>query len=397
MAFLFKHKTRTPAELVKQIRLDLEGVEGIDMGSSSPGKTNKKLSFNSTLKALAGKDGKSLSGDLATQKAAKHLGQLRRMLLGDESIDTKIGSSSEAVNERDANNGRARGSGATSTSVAATKDCAAAVTEMCDQGLIKDLCLALAQLNLEVCRDITTCISTAVGYISEDTGDKPGVDYLRRNQEIFDILSAGFKDDSTALHCGNILREFNRCVDLCTIMVLDPGQVLWRLFEYAECAEFSVQSDVFDTLKELLLKHKEVTSKLLSEKYDRVIAEYTKLLTSEAYMTKKLSLGLLGKLLLEHVKGGAGGMLQFIDDARNLRLIMNLLKDAAPSIQLEAFHIFKVFVANPAKPMGILEILGRNKDKLISFLENFHNDKDNEQFKSEKVIVMQHINAIDYL
>ena len=92
MAFLFKHKTRTPAELVKQIRLDLEGVEGIDMGSSSPGKMNKKLSFNSTLKALAGKDGKSLSGDLATQKAAKHLGQLRRMLLGDESIDTKVGS-----------------------------------------------------------------------------------------------------------------------------------------------------------------------------------------------------------------------------------------------------------------------------------------------------------------
>ena len=97
-------------------------------------------------------------------------------------------------------------------------------------------------------------------------------------------------------------RECNRNVDLCRIMVLEPGEVLWSLFEYAECAEFSVQSDVFDTLKELLLKHKEVTSQLLAEKYDRVIEEYTKLLTSEAYMTKKLGLGLLGKLLLEHLQ-----------------------------------------------------------------------------------------------
>ena len=67
--------------------------------------------------------------------------------------------------------------------------------------------------------------------------------------------------------------------------------------------EFSVQSDVFDTLKELLLKHKGVTSELLADKYDRIIGEYTKLLTSEAYMTKKLGLGLLGKLLLPSLCG----------------------------------------------------------------------------------------------
>ena len=41
-----------------------------------------------------------------------------------------------------------------------------------------------------------------------------------------------------------------------------------------------------------------------------------------------------------------------------------------------------------------MEILSRNHKKLISYLENFHNDKDNEQFKSEKVIVLQQINLI---
>ena len=203
MSFLFKHKTRTPAELVKQIRVDLEGIEGIELGSASPGKLGKKLSFQ-TMKGLAFKDG--AGGDVATQKAAKHLGQLRKMLMGDESIDAKV-SASEGGDDRDGN-GRDKGSGAASTSASDPKDCAAAVVEMCSQGLIKDLCLALTQLNLEVCRDITTCVNTAVGYTLRGTGKMPGVDCLKEDLEIFDILSAGFKDDTTALHCGNILRYF---------------------------------------------------------------------------------------------------------------------------------------------------------------------------------------------
>ena len=386
MSFLFKHNTRSPAELVKQIRLDLKGIEGIDLGSPSPARMKKTLSFG-TLKGF--KD-----GDVALHKTAKHMGQLRKMLVGDESIDGRVG---ETGSDKDGN-GRAKGGAATSTSSSAAdgstpypKDCAAAVTEMCVQGLIKDLCLALTQLDLEVCRDITACINAVLGYTAAGSGAKPGVDYFVENSQIFDVLSAGFQDDATALHCGNILRECNRSPDLCKIMVLEPGQVLWNLFEYAECAEFSVQSDVFDTLKELLLKHKGVTSELLADKYDRIIGEYTKLLTSEAYMTKKLGLGLLGKLLLEHLKGS---MLRYINDPKNLMLMMNLLKDKAPSIQYEAFHVFKVFVANPDKAQGIVEILSRNHKKLISYLENFHNDKDNEQFKSEKVIVLQQINLI---
>ena len=44
----------------------------------------------------------------------------------------------------------------------------------------------------------------------------------------------------------------------------------------------------------------------------------------------------------------------------------------------------KVFVANPKKPEAIEAILRRNKDRLLSFLQEFHNDKDDEQFNDEK-------------
>ena len=35
-----------------------------------------------------------------------------------------------------------------------------------------------------------------------------------------------------------------------------------------------------------------------------------------------------------------------------------------------------MFVANPNKPPQIATILRRNKDKLLAFLKDFHNDKD---------------------
>ena len=38
---------------------------------------------------------------------------------------------------------------------------------------------------------------------------------------------------------------------------------------------------------------------------------------------------------------------RYIGDVENLCLMMNLLRDEARSIQFEAFHVFKVFVANP--------------------------------------------------
>lgn len=42
--------------------------------------------------------------------------------------------------------------------------------------------------------------------------------------------------------------------------------------------------------------------------------------------------------------------MKFISSKENLKTIMLLLRDKSPAIQFEAFHVFKVFVANPKKP-----------------------------------------------
>ena len=37
----------------------------------------------------------------------------------------------------------------------------------------------------------------------------------------------------------------------------------------------------------------------------------------------------------------------------------------------EAFHVFKIFVANPRKPSSVLELLERNKQRLLQFFGTF--------------------------
>lgn len=54
--------------------------------------------------------------------------------------------------------------------------------------------------------------------------------------------------------------------------------------------------------------------------------------------------------------------------------------------------LFQVFVANPNKPKPILEILLRNKERLLEFLSKFHNDRsEDEQFNDEKAYLIKQI------
>jgi calcium binding protein 39 len=89
----------------------------------------------------------------------------------------------------------------------------------------------------------------------------------------------------------------------------------------------------------------------------------------------------LGEILLD--RSNFTVMTRYISSADNLKLMMNLLRDRSRNIQFEAFHVFKVFVANPHKTRPIVDILVKNQDKLIHFLGNFHNDRQGKLLRVE--------------
>jgi len=220
----------------------------------------------------------------------------------------------------------------------------------------------------------------------------PTVEHVARNTAILDALVLGYESADSALSCGPILRDCCRHEVLVKPILFSPH--FWKFFKFVESANFDIASDSFSTLKELLTKHKSIVAEFLDKNYDAFFENYTSLLSSSNYVTKRQSLKLLGELLLDRANFSI--MTKYISDDANLKLMMKLLIDKSKSIQFEAFHVFKVFVANPNKPQAILHILSKNKDKLVSFLSNFHTDKDAEddQFNDEKAFLLKQIQQL---
>ncbi|CAG8494484.1 2519_t:CDS:2 [Ambispora leptoticha] len=220
----------------------------------------------------------------------------------------------------------------------------------------------------------------------------PTVDYLRNREEILFTLLKGYENQEIALNCGMILRECLRHESLTKIILYSPQ--FYDFFEYVEVGTFDIAADAFATFKDILTRHKTLVAEFLDKNYDKFFEHYTKLLNSGNYVTKRQSLKLLGEILLDRCNFNI--MTRYIANPDNLKLMMNLLKDKSRNIQFEAFHVFKIFVANPKKNKPILDILQKNREKLIAFLSNFHNDRhDDEQFNDEKSFLLKQISELE--
>ena len=141
-----------------------------------------------------------------------------------------------------------------------------------------------------------------------------------------------------------------------------------------------------------------IASEFLNRKYAQVIDERInhKCLSSHAnYMTRRMSLQLLSTILLNRANYNV--MMLYISSPRNLVTILCLIRDPSPHITLEAFQVFKIFVANPNKPPEVVKILYDNKVKLVKYLEGLHKEREqcDEQYRDEKGLVMATLDGLE--
>jgi len=218
----------------------------------------------------------------------------------------------------------------------------------------------------------------------------PTVEYLCSKNEILFATVRGYDNEDVALNTGMILKEMLRHEQLCKILLY--SDLFYTFPHFIEDTTFGISCDAFTNFKEVLTRHKAMVAEYLEKNYDRFFSAYTTLILSSNYVTKRQSLKLLGEILLDRTNFNV--MSQYIGNEANLKMMMNLLRDKSKNIQFEAFHVFKVFVANPKKPQQIEVILRRNKDKLLAFLRAFHNDKEDEQFTDEKQFLIVQIESL---
>ncbi|MGH0164830.1 UNVERIFIED_CONTAM: hypothetical protein FKN15_065420 [Acipenser sinensis] len=236
--------------------------------------------------------------------------------------------------------------------------------ELYNSGLLSTLIADLQLIDFEGKKDVAQIFNNI---LRRQIGTRtPTVEYICTQQNILFMLLKGYESPEIALNCGIMLRECIRHEPLAKVILC--SEQFYDFFRYVELSTFDIASDAFATFKDLLTRHKPLSAEFLEQHYDR----------------------LLGELLLD--RHNFTVMTKYISKPENLKLMMNLLRDKSRNIQFEAFHVFKVFVANPNKTQPILDILLKNQAKLIEFLSKFQNDRtEDEQFNDEKTYLVKQI------
>ncbi|GAB1605291.1 protein Mo25-like [Argonauta hians] len=331
---LFGKSPKSPQELIKSLRDAMLSL------SKEPGRGDKKT-------------------DKASEEVSKNLNIIRNMLYGSGDQEPHA----ELV--------------------------AQLAQEMYNSSMFLILIRNLNKIDFEGRKDVVAIFNNL---LRRQIGSRsPTVEYICTRPEILFELIKGYDQQEIALNCGMMLRECCRYEPLAKIMLYSDE--FYKFFHYVEMSTFDIASDAFSTFKELLTKHKMLSAEFLENNYDKVFETYQRLLNSENYVTRRQALKLLGELLLD--RHNFTIMTRYITNPDNLKLMMNMLREKSRNIQFEAFHVFKVFVANPNKPKAILDILLRNKEKLVDFLTKFHTDRsEDEQFNDEKAYLIKQIKEL---
>lgn len=262
------------------------------------------------------------------------------------------------------------------------------VREVLKTELLALLLINLPSFEFECRKDISQVFASLLR--KAEGGELIMVNWLAARPEILHGLLSGYQTPKSALNYGSMLRETIRYERLAALLLPSKqSQCFYQLFDFVESPLFDVASDAFQSLKDLLTKHKLLVAMFLESQYDVFFAHYHALIRSQNYVTKRQSLKLLGEILLD--RSNFAVMTRYISDAENLKMAMILLRDRSSLIQYEAFHVFKILVANPNKGSRVLEMLLKNQQKLIEFISTFQNEKPDEQFNEEKKFLLKEI------
>ncbi|GJN08933.1 hypothetical protein PR202_ga26894 [Eleusine coracana subsp. coracana] len=259
------------------------------------------------------------------------------------------------------------------------------------------LIICLPCLDLETQKDVTQVVAN----LQRQKVDSRLIasDYIEANLDLLDVLIAGYDNVNVAIHYNTILRDCIRH-QVAARYVLGSQHVK-KFFHYIQYPDFNMSSDFFKTFKELATRHKSTASVFFSENYDWFFAEFnSKLLSSSNYIIRRQAIQLLGDILLE--RSNAEVMVRYVSTKEHLMILMNLLREQSKAVQVEAFHVFKLFVANKKKPPEIAGILRANRKKLLRFLGDFTLDKvyypcldaEDQKFETDKAKVVSDILAL---
>ncbi|CAK9163870.1 unnamed protein product [Ilex paraguariensis] len=221
--------------------------------------------------------------------------------------------------------------------------CAQLTQEFFRDNTLRLLIICLPKLNLEARNEATQVVANLQRQLVHS--HLIASDYLEINLDLMDHLISGHVLESEHMK---------------------------KFFDYIQLPNFDVAADSAATFKDLLTRHKSTVAEFLSRNYN----------------------WLLGDLLLN--RSNSAVMVRYVSSKDSLRIIMNLMRESSKNIQMDAFHVFKLFVANENKPPDIVNVLVANRSKLLRLLGVFKADTGEDQsFEADKAEVVKEIAELE--
>lgn len=254
------------------------------------------------------------------------------------------------------------------------------VTSLLDRNAFEMLLASVSRVEFPSLKLISS-IWTNLLYYRAKNGDFPLIDHLTKVSTALGLLMDGYSlqfahhplAGPVALACGQMLRATMQVPRLCHLLLSAPpfhrhGFTRW--FGLSEGPDFAVSTDAFSTFKTLLTCHRRQVASFFNEHYDLFTQYYGQLLTSNNYATQRMSLAFLGHLLCE--PHNQLFTMRFINDIGNLILIANIFLgvERRPALQMEAYHILKLFISYPRKSTALVASLVNLRARLVARLSS---------------------------
>ncbi|KAL3229549.1 Protein HYM1 [Nakaseomyces bracarensis] len=356
VAFWWKKNPKTPSDYVKLINDQLNKIE-------------TTTSLNST--GNASSSSVSDSKKKAQDEVSKYLAGMKHYILGE--VDPKP--SPEAIDEF--------------------------YQAMLASDIFHNLIAHIADLDFESRKEVMLILSICLNYSKDNKFVT--VDYLVSQSRTLSLmlrtmgLTLQRRDTyDIFIIVGNMIIECNKYEQLCQIFLSDPQ--VWSLFDFAGLSNFEISTQSMQILNSMLTTHPKLVAReffSLEKNISKFIRYVNKLMAHGSYVTKRQSSKLLASLIV--VRAHNTLMLTYINSPENLKLIMTLMTDKSKNLQLEAFNIFKVMVANPKKSKPVFDILVKNRDKLLNYFEVFGKDVQDSTFLDEKEFIVREIENLPRL
>lgn len=265
-----------------------------------------------------------------------------------------------------------------------------------DECLLTHIANHISELTPETRRIVSAIWGYLLKLEHPKSFQRPMVEYLVNHSDSVDALLKVYGQNSRGadVTVGIMIRDASRFTKIVHYVL--NKDLIFSLFPVMASGNFDVSSDAFQTMREILTNHKDVSAPWLAKNFTRFFSEYMKPLQAldvTNYVVIRQSLSILSTILLD--RQFMDSMLQFVNNEEYLKAVLMLLNHDSKVVKYEAFHVFKIFAANPNKPPKVSRILRQNGERIMKILDQIENDRlDDNEFRQDKKAVVTKLEVL---